>query len=546
MSAVRFSLSVLSAAALLCAALFSACSEQKAPPAAASAQAQEQSSREPREAPAQRLIFAGEGVTLINPLLNAHDELPGLIFAGLLKYDAEGRPVPELCESMEVSADGLTYTFVLRKGLLWHDGQAVTADDVVFTYQTMISPQAALSPVQSNYLDIKEVYARDARTAVIVLQQPNAAMPGYFTLGLVPRHCLEGEDLYTTPFNHEPVGCGRYILKSWDVQGGYITLQANAAWHEGQPQLETIIYCTVAAESAKSAMLAAGEADLAWLNAGYAGTFRGLEGFASIDFKTADLRAVSFDFHTAFVQRNRDSLALLNLAVDKETLVQGVLHGHGQAAGGILQLNPVYPTRPQPGWDYDPDEFARRMAELGWSRGEDGIYQRGGERFAFTLQVREYEEERVDLAYVTAAMLRRAGVEMEVVPVPHFDFTAGFNAFLYGNAAQFDPDGWYSTLHSAGSDNTTAYADARVDALLEQGRRTADPKERGEIYQALEEAWAAAPGMLPLVYLEGCYVAREGLQGPDTRRLLGHHASGVFWNVETWHWAGTAESEAGD
>lgn len=514
---------LLSAALMLCAALtLSGCSESK--PASSAPVATTES----------RLVYAGEGVTVINPLLNAHDELPGLIFAGLMKYDVHGRPVPDLCESMSVSEDGLEYTFVLRPGLTWHDGQPVTAADVVFTYQTMISPQASLSAVQSNYLDINGVYARDERTVVITLSRPNAAMPGYFTLGLVPQHAAAGDDLYTMAFNRSPVGCGRYVFAGWDVQGGYITLKANADWYAGQPQIETIIYCLVPEESARSAMLASGQADLAWLNAGYAATFREREGFACTDFKTADLRAVSFDFHSSFVQRHRDALALLNLAVDKEALVQGVLRGRGQIAGGLLQLNPICPTQPQADWVYDPAAFARGMEELGWTLGEDGIYQKEGERFAFTVQVREYEEERVDLARICAAMLRRAGVEMQVIVVPHFDFTAGFDAFLYGNAAQFDPDGWYSTLHSAGSDNITTYADPQVDALLEQGRRTTDPKLRQEIYQALEEAWAADPGMLPLVYLDGCYVAADDLQGLDPRRLLGHHAAGVFWNVETW------------
>lgn len=540
-------LTALTAAALLC---LTACGESKKASTAQNTDAAAVKSNAAAPAPADTeaeayrpLIYAGEGLTAINPLFNAHDELPNLIFSGLMKYDAAGKPIPDLCEKVEVSLDGLSYTFTLRDKLKWQDGTDLTAADAAFTYNLMLSKDAALSAIQSNYLDIKKVEAVDARTIKFELSKPNAAMLGYFTLGLVPEHLVKGQDIFTMPFNQSPVGSGRYALESWDRQGGRIILKANPYYYGKKPEIETIVYCTTALESAKSTMLSSGEADLAWLNANYAESFRGREGYQNIDFKSADLRAIAFDYHTPFVKENADSLMLLNHALDKNAMVQGVLQGRGFAAYGLLQLNPLGRNAEADLYPFNLGIFDEKMRAAGWEKGENGIYERNGQKFSFTVQVREYEEERVDLANICAAMLKQAGIEMQVVPVTHFDFTVGYNAYLYGNAAQFDPDAWYSVLHTGGSDNNMGYSNAEVDKLLEQGRYTLDEAERQAVYQSFELAYAEHPGMVPLVYLEGNYAAKAELHGLDPRRLLGHHAAGVFWNVEDWYFADPAAEE---
>ena len=174
------------------------------------------------------------------------------------------------------------------------------------------------------------------------------------------------------------------------------------------------------------------------------------------------------------------------------------------------------------------------MARLGWVKGADGIYARGGERFSFTIQVRDYELERVDLAAVTARMLQEAGVEMRVIPVTRFDWAQGYNGYLSGFAAPFDPDQFFSAFVTGQSDNNMGYSNQEVDALLAAARAELDPHKRRALYQRFEQVFAQDPALVPLVYLEGNYVSIKGLSGLDPTRILGHHAAGVFWNVEDW------------
>ena len=480
------------------------------------------------------LIYAGENESTINPVLTYHDELTDIIFSGLMKYDGDGRPVVDLAESYEYDADNFTYIFHLREGVKWHDGETFQAEDVVFTYQTLIEDDSLSSSLTSDYEDIIRVEAIDDNTVEIQLDHYNAAILGYFTMGILPKHLLEGEDMNTTAFNQSPVGTGRYKFQEWDVAGGMIILVRNEDYYGKVPNIERLIYKTVAVENTKATMLESGEADLAWLNAGYAAAFRDREDYRTWDFSTADYRGVSMDMKSDFWSRNRDSIGVLNYALDKDSIVASVLNGQGEVAYSPIQKNPLGSNREANIYSYDRIKFDEEMERLGWKKGTDGIYERNGERFHFTIQTRDYEEERVDIANVMSAMLQQAGVEMEVVLVTRFDWTAGYDGFLSGFATPFDPDMAYKQFVTGASDNTMSYSDEKVDRLLEEGRHTEDEVKRREIYGEFEEVFSQNPGVLLVAYLNGNYVGSSAVDGLDPTRVLGHHAVGVMWNIEDW------------
>ena len=480
------------------------------------------------------LVYAGENEDTINPLLNNHQELPTIIFSGLMKYDAKGRPIPDLAERCDVDQTHRTYTFKIRSGIRWHDGEPFTVKDILFTYEVLTKDKTLTSSVTSNYEDILSVSAPDEHTVVFTLARPNAAMLDNFTIGILPKHLFEGKDINTAPANVTPVGTGRYKFVEWDTAGGVIVLERNEAYYGKKPHIRRLIYKTVAVESTKAMMLRSGEADIAWLNAGYADTFRGKKGFRNIDFKTADYRSCSMDFRTGFWQRNGDSIAVLNRAIDKEAIVRGVLAGHGTAAYSPIQKNLFGGNTQANMYPYDLETFAAEMTALGWVKGSDGIYERNGEKFSFTIQVRDYEEERVAIAHVVSRQLKKAGIDMKVVLVTRFDWKAGYNGFLAGFAAEFDPDGVFKDFVTNASDNTMSYSNSEVDALLRAGRATYDAGERKRLYGDFEVAYAKHPGHLFIAYLDGNYVTIDGLKGLDTTRVLGHHAVGVMWNIEDW------------
>ena len=135
---------------------------------------------------ANTLVYAGENEDTINPLLNNHQELPTIIFSGLMKYDAKGQPVPELAESFTYDKGTHTYAFKLRDGVKWHDGKPLTVEDILFTYEALTKDKTLASSITSNYEDIKSITAPDAQTVIFTLSKPNAAMLDNFTIGAPP------------------------------------------------------------------------------------------------------------------------------------------------------------------------------------------------------------------------------------------------------------------------------------------------------------------------------------------------------------------------
>ena len=288
---------------------------------------------------ANTLVYAGENEDTINPLLNNHQELPTIIFSGLMKYDAKGQPVPELAESFTYDKGTHTYAFKLRDGVKWHDGKPLTVEDILFTYEALTKDKTLASSITSNYEDIKSITAPDAQTVVFTLSKPNAAMLDNFTIGILPKHLFAGKDINTAPANQHPVGTGRYKFVEWDTAGGMIILEKNKDYYGKVPNIDRIVYKTVAVESTKALMLQSGEADLAWLNAKYADTFRGKDGYKNIDFATADYRSAAMDFHTDFWKRNGDSIGVLNYALNKDAIAKSVLNGQGFPAFSPIQMN---------------------------------------------------------------------------------------------------------------------------------------------------------------------------------------------------------------
>lgn len=480
------------------------------------------------------LVVAGENESTINPLINSHEELPTIIFSGLMKYNEKGIPVPDLAESFTYDRSTFTYTFKLRKNVKWHDDVPFTSDDVLYTYTALSKDKNLVASITSNYKDIEEISTPSPDTVVIKLSNYNAAMLDNFTIGILPKHLYNGENISLAKANLAPIGTGRYKFVKWDTAGGMIILERNKDYYDKIPNIERIVYKTVSVESTKALMLRSGDADLAWLNAKYANTFRNDKKYKNIDYVTADFRSVAFDFNTPFWKKNADSVGVLNYAINKDAIIKGVLASQGVPAYSPIQYNILGSNKNADIYTYNLDKFAKEMEKLGWKKGADGIYERNGMKFSFTIQVRDYEEERVDIAKVLSKQLKDVGVELQIVLVTKFDWKAGYNGFLAGFAVPFDPDGIYRDFVTGASDNTMSYSNAEVDVLLKKGRHTENEALRKEDYGEFEKVYAKHPGQLLVTYLKGNYVSIAGLKGLNTQRVLGHHAVGVMWNIEDW------------
>ena len=212
------------------------------------------SENEPRESPVRSsgepaygdaLVEGSIGEpTILVPMLagdSASHEIAGMMFNGLVKYDTDLSVIGDLAESWDISADGLTITFHLRKGVRWTDGVEFTADDVMFGYKTIIDKKTPTA-YSEDFLQVKKAEVIDPYTFRVTYDKPYApALTSWGGLVILPKHLLEDKDITKTDFGRNPTGLGQYKLTNW-VPGQELVLDSNHDYFEGRPYIDRFIY----------------------------------------------------------------------------------------------------------------------------------------------------------------------------------------------------------------------------------------------------------------------------------------------------------------
>src|SRR3989454_5138319 len=204
--------------------------------------------------------------TSLNPVI-ATDSMSYIVewpvFDSLLELDQRLTVRPLLAESWEMSKDGLTYTFRLKKGVKWHDGKPFTARDVAFTFYSVLDPKvttphrayfdalvgfpeltAKENPKRPEELAVRPIEVVDDHTVRFRLRYPSGSLLAVLTnprAGIVPEHLLKGADLNTAEFNRKPVGTGPFKFVEWR-RAERIVLEANDRYHAGRPALNRVIF----------------------------------------------------------------------------------------------------------------------------------------------------------------------------------------------------------------------------------------------------------------------------------------------------------------
>jgi len=250
---------------------------------------------------------------------------------GLMTYDRDGNRIPRLAESWEVSSNGLTYTFKIRSGVKWSDGQPFSAEDVVFTLMNFGKYNTYLTKLMPL---IAEAGAPDATTFVLKLKQPMTATLDLFdkeVFPLLPKHVYERTDLLTNPANRAPVGLGPFKFVSWET-GRAITFTRNPNyWEKGKPHIDSVVFALIPDPQQRRNALARGEIDWMWVEpaqvpAAEAAAKGG--GFRVIEIKTnAPERAVvDFNMRREPMMNLKVRQALFQ-AIDRDRVVQDVYQG---------------------------------------------------------------------------------------------------------------------------------------------------------------------------------------------------------------------------
>ncbi|MET8828489.1 ABC transporter substrate-binding protein [Streptomyces sp. NPDC004610] len=476
----------------------------------------------------------------LSPLLGYGKDGNSKIFDGLLAREADLSLRPALAKHLpEVSGDGLTYTYALREGVQFSDGEPLTAADVVFTYETVLDEKTN-NTARSELDAIEEVRAEGDGSVVFTLKYPYAGFAARTVLPIVPEHIAGGQDPNTGEFNTEPVGTGPYTLSSWS-KGEKLTFKANPNYWNGEPAVKTVTMAIIEDDDVRATRLRSGDLDGAVLPPNLAATFEGEEGKKTYEAKTYDFRAVTLP-QAGEVSGDTAIRRALDLAVDRQAMVDSILDGAGTPAYGPL---PVGDTWFADGIEREQDlaEAGRILDAAGWRSAEGGVRAKGGQRASFTLLYPSGDKVRQDHALAYASDAKKAGIEVKVESATWevIEPRMKDDAVLAGFGSVGDPDfGLYTLLHSTlagdGFNNMAGYTNPAVDDALDQGRRSADQAVREGAYDTVQRELVENPGYTFLTHVNHVYVLADRWDGLNTQIEPHEHgfASGPWWNLESW------------
>ncbi|MBI4227216.1 MAG: peptide-binding protein [Candidatus Omnitrophica bacterium] len=440
----------------------------------------------------------GEPSTLV-PIVAADSASHGicsLLFNGLVKYDKTLQLAGDLAERWEALDRGLTLRFHLRRDVRWHDGAPFTADDVRFTYDALINP-AVRTPYRGDFERIRALRILDPWTLEITYAEPFAPGLASWTMWIMPRHLLQGQDLHTTPFARQPVGTGPYRFRRWR-SAELIELDANPDYFAGAPAIRGWIERIIPDEATTFLELQTEGVDLASLTPLQYQRQTNTPFFAA-HYQRARYPSFGYTYlgynlrHPLF--QDPGVRQALNLAIDKREIVQGALLGLGQVATGPFlpdswAFDPAVAAAP-----YDPARARALLAEAGWRDTDgDGWLDRDGRPFAFTILTNQNLTRELT-AQIIQQRLKAIGIRVQVRVVEwssllaHFIHPRRFEAILMGWGLSPEPDPydiWHSSKTKPGEFNFIGYANPVVDRLLEDGRQTFDQTQRAAIYHELQ------------------------------------------------------------
>lgn len=488
------------------------------------------------------VIGAGAEPDNLNPILGFAPDGASKIFDGLVSRDANLALVPALAEQLPVaSPDGLTWTAKLRPGVRFSDGTPLSAQDVVFTYQSVLDPKVNTT-IAANYDALAQVSAPDERTVVFQLKYPYAPFAQRLVLGIVPRKAFEGRDVNTAPFNTAPIGTGPYTVAEWR-KGDRMVLKANEAYWGGAPAIKTVTLVFVTDDNARATRMAAGEFDATVLPPKLARSYTGRADYRVVQVHSADYRGLGIPSALPFTADTRVRLAI-NLGINRQAMIDTVLAGAGKPAATPISPYLSQWYDPDATFRYDPPAAGRLLDEAGWTAGPDGKRSRAGEPARLPILYPAQDSLRKELALASASDLAKLGID---APVEGTTFELMLKrqretAAIWGGGDPYDPDtATYTLLHSryigqSGYVNMTLYRNTRVDAALDAGRRSLDPAARKRAYDEFQAAYLADPGWAFLVFLDHTYVLRDKWDGlapqiePHDHGLV--HA--LWWNLDKW------------
>lgn len=418
-----------------------------------------------------------------------------LVYESLLDRDNKTLEMgPGLVESHEISPDHLVYTFKLRDGVKFSDGVPLTAEDVKFSFDTLMDPAVDAADLRNYFLNVDRCEVVDPLTVRFVCKYP------YFKtlislgedLRILPKHVFETGDFNTHPNNRKPIGTGPYILERWDTNQQVVLTRNENYWGQ-KPHLLRRVYKIITNDNAALQVLMRGELDMMglmpeqWEREASRPEFEAK--FDKMAFYTPFHSYIGWNMRRPQLADKRVRQALTML-LNRELILDKIFGGMGMVVSNSFFIESIEYDKNLKPWPFDPAAAKAKLDEAGWKDTDgDGVRDKDGVPLRFDFLIVAAAPEAEQLATVYKEELKRAGIDMSIRPLEWATFIDSihkrqFDACMLG--WQLDPEQdpyqiWHSSQADEGS-NYPGFVNAEADKLIEDARLEFDHEKRAALY----------------------------------------------------------------
>jgi peptide/nickel transport system substrate-binding protein len=446
---------------------------------------------EPKRGGTMTIMFFQEPPMLLS-LVNTNSlTCSAKVTEGLLWYDHEVKPHPQLATAWTISPDQMTYTFTLRQGVKWHDGQDFTSADVAASLAILKQwhPRG-----RSTFAHLKEVQTPDPHTVVLQLDAPVPYLIKGFAAAespIIAKHIYEGTDPFTNRNNSAPIGTGPFRFKEW-VRGDHVIYERNDNyWDSPRPYLDQLVVKFIPDAASRSAALESGSVDLGYRTPVAYSDLDRLRTAGKLEFNS---KGYEYNNNVNGLEFNLDAPNLSKLpvrqaiahALNTAAICKIIYYGTFEPCAAPIApyLADYHSNEPSP-YPFDIAKSEKLLDASGYPRGPDGI------RFRMVFDVNPSTEEGRRLGDFIRASLARVGIALEVrlgdtgSYIKRIYTDRDFDMCCTGFSNIYDPSVGVQRVYWSKNiikgvpySNTSYYRNARVDALLEAAAIEPDPAKR--------------------------------------------------------------------
>ncbi len=448
------------------------------------------------------------------------------VIEGLLDYDFNMNPVPQLATSWSVSPDGKEYAFHLRQGVKWHDGKDFTSADVAFSILTV---KQYNSRGKGTFANVTEVKTPDPYTAIIELSQPAPYLLSAFSANeapMVPKHLYEGTNILSNPHNTAPIGTGPFVFKEW-VRGSHILYERNPNyWDQPKPYIDRLVVKIIPDAATRTIALETGALDLGSDTPIPMSEIERIKKNPKLGIET---RGYGYSPTQTRIEFNLDNPYLKNLkvrqaiahSINLDVLKKVVWYGYASNSptGITPELTQFHDNTPSP-YNFDIAKANKLLDEAGFPRQANGI------RFQLVHDFMPYGDSFKRVAEYLKSALAKVGIDVtirsqdfatfvkRVYTDRDFDFNNGSISNLFDPAVGVQRLYWSKT-YSPGVPfgNGSHYSNPEVDRLLEQAAVETDPAKRVALYKQFQHIIATEIPDLNLLQINRLTIYNKHVHG---------------------------------